>query len=601
MAEMHWADQRVREVLQRYLDIPAEQEDALLQRLQWHTVQGGAWLFHQGEAGDALYLLVRGQLQVWLERDAHGLAQPPRLIGRVTPGDSVGELALLTGQPRTAGIRAVRDSQLLRISRATFDALAGSYPDLVMRLAGRVAALVAGPVAHARGATQNLKAVALLPLDEDDRSVAFIQQLVAALQAHGTTRRLDHSFYSEQLAADASATSAALVSAVQQAEDDHHLLVFQCDPCDSEWTRFALRQSDLIVSIAQAAKSPVIRPWERSLGLTDAGSALRRSLVLLRGPAADAIEGTGAWLSARQPDFHLQVRSDRSDDIARVARVIAGKAIGLVLGSGACRGFAHLGVYQALCEAGIPVDWLGGTSIGAVMAAAVASDLPPDRCIALTRKAFVQGKPFSDYTLPLVALLSGGRMRRLIRSQMNHPIEDLALPFFCLSANLGDGSANLHRNGSLAQALEATVSMPGILPPTVVDGHLAIDGSVLNSLPVNLMWQQPVGQVIAVDLASKRSREIDYAQVPSAWTLLRSRLLPGARKYRVPALMTLMLKATELATLQNIQAQGTQANLLLQPDVRRFGLTQVKAFDRIVEAGYHCAVEQLKNWRPDRT
>jgi predicted acylesterase/phospholipase RssA len=319
-------------------------------------------------------------------------------------------------------------------------------------------------------------------------------------------------------------------------------------------------------------------------------------LILLQGAAEIQIQNTADWYSDRELDFHLHVRSDRPDDIARVARVIGGKAIGLVLGAGASRGFAHLGVYRAMKEAGVPVDWIGGTSIGAIMGAGMAQDWTPEKCIETVRTSFVGGKPFSDFTLPLVSLVAGRRMRRLLRAQTSINIEDLPLPFFCISSSLDDGNTNFHETGLLSRALEATASMPGIFPPTVVAQRLAVDGSVLNSLPVDIMWQKPVGKVVAIDLAAHRSHPIDYDDIPSAWTLLRSRLLPMGKRYRVPALMTVLLKSTELATLPQVKAQGARASLLLQPDVRRFGLTEVKAFEHIVEAGYFEAKENISEW-----
>jgi NTE family protein len=182
--------------------------------------------------------------------------------------------------------------------------------------------------------------------------------------------------------------------------------------------------------------------------------------------------------------------------------------------------------------------------------------------VQVARECFVGGRPFSDYTLPLVSLLAGRRMKRLIRSQATMNIEDLPLPFFCISSGLDEGIPKLHQFGSLSRALEATASMPGILPPAVVDRHLVIDGSVLNSLPVDVMWQQPVGRVIAVDLAAQRSREVDYEEVPSGWTLLLSKFL-FRRRYRCLA-MTLMPSPLSWQPLQ--VSPGARASLLLQPD-----------------------------------
>jgi predicted acylesterase/phospholipase RssA len=386
----------------------------------------------------------------------------------------------------------------------------------------------------------------------------------------------------------------SLLHWVHDQEVEHRLLVFQCEAGASEWARFALRQSDLVLLVGEHNREAAPRDWESQLGLLDARSNLRRVLLLLQPDDSEEIRNTADWLAPRQLDFHLHVRGKRKSEVARVARVVSGEATGLVLGAGASRGFAHLGVYRALMEAGKPIDWIGGTSIGAIMGAMMAMDWSPEQCIAAARRSFVGSKPFSDFTLPMVSLLAGRRMRRLLRAQADRNIEDLPLPFFCISSNLDNGTPNLHQDGNLARALEATASMPGIFPPSVVNQRLAVDGSVLNSLPVDLMWQQPVGRVIASDLAAQLSRTVDYEEVPSVWRLLRSNIFRLGKRYRVPGLMNVMLKSTELATLQNVRAQGQRASLLLQPDVRRFGLTRVSAFDEIVEEGYRYTAERLQ-------
>jgi len=588
-------------ILKSYFGELPENEASVFGRLELKKLAGGDWLFRQGDPGDSVYVLVRGRLQVWLEADDNGLLEEHRLIGRVTPGESVGEIGLLTKAPRGAGIRAIRDSKLVRISRKVFEELSQQHPELILRLAGRAAALVHQSASPASGVTRNLRAVALLPLDNTIRTREFCADLCERLEMHGKIKVL-HAAGLPDAGAPVSELQAgraipeSLLHWVHEQEDAHRLLVFQCGAEASNWTRFALRQSDLTLLVGEYGSEPRPRDWEQQLGLLDERSNLRRVLVLLQGSSEEIIENTADWFKGRHLDFHLHVRKDRSDDLLRVARVVAGEATGLVLGAGASRGFAHLGVYRALVEAGIPIDWIGGTSIGAIMGALMAMDRSPQQCIDQARQSFVGGKPFSDFTLPLVSLLAGQRMRRLIRSQAAWNIEDMPLPFFCVSSNLDDGSINLHQQGNLAGALEATASMPGIFPPSVVAQRLAVDGSVLNSLPVDLMWQQAVGQVIASDLAAQLSRTVDYKEIPSSWALLRSRVLPFGTRYRVPGLMNVMLKSTELATLQNVRAQGQRASLLLQPDVRRFGLTQVAAFDKIVEEGYLYTCDRIQGW-----
>jgi len=341
----------------------------------------------------------------------------------------------------------------------------------------------------------------------------------------------------------------------------------------------------------------VIAPDEATLDAQIDAARARRILVLLHPSSSGAITGTEAWLRGRRVDLHLHVRADQEDEVARVARIVGGDAVGLVLASGAARGFAHLGVYKAMREADIRPDWVGGTSVGAIMGALIAEGLEPDTCIAKTRAAFATANPFGDFTVPLISLLRGRRLERLLREFVPERIEDLPIPFYAVSCNLESGEPNLHEAGPLPEALRASASMAGVMPPAVFGSQLTVDGSVVNSLPVDIMRTKPVGRVIAVDLAPQKSYTVPFTSMPSPWAVLRGRLLPFVRKVRVPTLMTLLLKATELGTLARVRELGRRADLLLQPPVREFGLMDIKAFDRIVDAGYRYAKAELAKWK----
>ncbi len=250
-------------------------------------------------------------------------------------------------------------------------------------------------------------------------------------------------------------------------------------------------------------------------------------------------------------------------------------------------------------ESGTPVDWLGGASIGAVMAAGMATGLEPGIATERARKAFVDGKPFGDVTVPIISFLRGRRMERLIDDHLPGEIEDLPVPFFCVSSNLGNGSVQVHDRGSLSRSLRASVSLPGIFPPAVINGQLSVDGGILDNLPVDLMRARPVGRVIAVDLSSRKDYTVDYPIVPSPWRVLAGRILPRSRRYRVPSPVSLMLMAMSIGAIGSARAAGARADLLIRPPVGGFSFTDVRTFDRVVEVGYREAQKAIAaGWSP---
>ncbi len=594
-------DAQIRQLAERYFGMSLP--EASLDEFEICEIAGGDWLFHQGDEGSSIFLLVRGRMHVF--REDPGL-ENPQLLGEVVPGESVGEVGLLSGENRSAGIRAIRDSLLIKISRRSFEHLSATHPTLVMKLASHIAKLLQSNLAGtAAAAARRLSSITLLPLTGSDRCENFCRELAASLAKFGSTLTLTATNLREQgapagLADGDAAISDQLKYWVHQQETLNRFLVYQCEPGDSQWTRFAMRQSDLVVFIAEARDNAAQSDWESRPHAGKGTATGRQALVLLQPSSDTPITGTALWLKKRKPDFHLHVREDKADDVQRVARVISGNALGLVLGGGGARGFAHLGVYKALLELGVVVDWVGGASIGSIFGAPIAADWSYDKAYTVARRSFVKGKPFSDYTLPLVALIRGRRMERELDANQDFQIEDMPLPFFCISSVLDSGELCLHESGNLSSALRAGAALPGVIPPAVVNKRLHIDGAVLNSLPVDIMRQKPVGDIIAIDLSSHKSYEVDYPAIPSPWAILAGRLLPFMPKYRVPSLATTILKATEIGTQLQVRESGKRATLLLQPPVRQFGLTNVSAFDQIVETGYQHARTALDAWLTSR-
>ena len=586
---------QIRKAAEGYFGV--ELTDETIDRFEVCEVAGGDWLFRQGDSGSSLYLMVRGRLQVIREDPDKASHQ---LIGEIVPGESVGEAGLLTGEDRSAGIRAIRDSLLIRIDRALFESLSTSHPSLVMKLASHVATLLQRSHSISEAAHQ-FNTITLLPLAASERCASFCQELSTGLEAFGNTLTVSGSNLEERgapapVSADQDEVSAELQYWLHQQETQNRFLVYNCEAGDDNWTRFAMRQSDLVVFVGDARETAVLSDWETRLRAGKGIASGRQALVLLQPDSTNNITGTARWLEDRQPDFHLHVREDKPGDVQRVARIISGNALGIVLGAGGARGFAHLGVYKALLEAGVTVDWVGGASIGSIFGSPIAADWDYEKAYSVARHSFVKVKPFSDYTLPLVSLIRGRRMEREIRANQDYLIEDLPIPFFCVSSVLDSGELLLHESGDLATALRASASLPGVLPPAVIDKRLIIDGSVLNSMPVDIMQRKPVGKIIAVDLSSHKSYEVEYPSIPSPWAILAGRLLPFFRRHRVPSLATTILKATEIGTQNQVRESGKQADLLMQPPVRQFSLTGVKAFDRIVDAGYQHARSELEKW-----
>jgi NTE family protein len=264
----------------------------------------------------------------------------------------------------------------------------------------------------------------------------------------------------------------------------------------------------------------------------------------------------------------------------------------VVLSGGGARGFAHIGVVRALREAGIPVDLVGGTSMGAIMGAGVAFGWDHAEMIERFRRAFVQTNPLSDFTLPLVSLVSGRKVGRLLRHEFGEvPIEDLPLPFFCVSSNLTSGRLAVHQHGSLWRWLRASLAIPGVLPPVFHGGEVFVDGGAMNNLPVDVMRELGRGPVVGVDVGSDRTfgAELDSVEMPPLWQW--TSWLRGRK--RRPNILQILWRAGMVNSAAATAGQRGQTDLLLQPPLAEIDLLDWKSFERAIDIGYRHACERL--------
>ncbi len=206
-----------------------------------------------------------------------------------------------------------------------------------------------------------------------------------------------------------------------------------------------------------------------------------------------------------------------------------------------------------------------------------------------------------DPTLPLVSILSGGRIWRALESGFaGVQIEDLPIPFFCVSTNLTRAEPVIHRSGSLSRAIRASASLPGILPPVYADGDLLVDGGLLDTLPIGIMRRHNVGgPVIAVDVAPLVDVAADesFDVTLSGWRVLRNRLRRTRPRPRLPGIVELMNRVVVVPSLYLRRREtADRPDLLIRPPVDRWGTLELRRVGPIEQAGYEGAIGPLRDW-----
>ena len=537
----------------------------LSEAVEWVSLPGGAVLFHQGEVADCMYLVVSGRLRVTREREDGGA----RVLGEIGRGESVGEMALLTGEHRLASVRAVRDTVLLRLDQAAFERCVERQPTSMLQLTRRLIARYGQAIKSSAGGGGRVTTVAIVPTSREVPLSEFTRRLAEAFAAVGPVLRLNSDRVDAALGAGVAQTprdhtrSAELEAWLATEEARHAAVLYEADLVRSSWTTRCLRQADHILLVGSDDLSPEPGPIERAMERDGTESAAgARSLVILHPERRALYTGTSAWLAERRVDRHFHVVRDDAADCARLVRMLTGRATAVVLGGGGARCFAQIGVLRALVEAGIEIDMIGGTSMGAYLAAQYALGWDGERMRRFNTRLWAELKPLKAYTIPFVGLTEPSLFIRETRATYGEAnVEDLGIPYFCCSSNITRARLMVHERGPLWRWLGASIAVPGIGPPLFEKGDLLVDGAVLDNLPIDVMRQRCDGTIIAVDVSPIEDLRTDpvYTLCPSSAQILGNRLNPFAAPLPVPSLFEILSRCASLSSVQQVESMKARA------------------------------------------
>jgi NTE family protein len=550
-------------------DVPPAILEALAAGAVHFSLPAGDVLFEAGCAPDGVYLVASGRLGIRMSGSSRWTAEIER-------GEWVGESGWLLNEPRSATVVALRDTELLLLPDAVLDAVAAESTEFSLAIA-KLCARRLRRSNTAKPTPRRARVFALVPNSDEIDVIEFAMQLVAELDRAGHV----------ELVWDVRATThtSAWFNRIEELND---YVIYVADSGESGWTRQCCRQADVILLVGHARASP--HPWPVSVTGAAAGRGAHIELALLH--QGEFVPGAATrWLKPLPVALHHHLVD--STDMGRVARLLTRRGVGLVLSGGGARGFAHLGVIRALREARVPLDFIGGASIGSIIAAGVAMGWSDDEMSVRYRRCFVDTNPVNDYTFPLVALTRGRKVTRLLQREYGDTlIEDLRRPFFCVSANLTTGRVLEHRDGLLSYALRAAVAIPGVMPPMFRGDEVLVDGAAINNLPVDIMQRHAPGLVIGSDVGADHSFSASLAASdgPPLWRFF-ARSRSGKRRINI---FQILVHAGMVNSVSSDAIQRTLADVMLKPPLPNIDLLNWHAFDRAIEAGYAYACRTLR-------
>ncbi len=591
------------EALERLLGCPVNKDtiEDLQASSEWISVLSGDVLFHENDIADSLFIVISGRL-ITKTTDINGFEVS---LGEISAGQTLGEYAALTKSQRTATAYAIRDTNLIKVQVEAIQRVMTTYPQafptIMKNLVNRhIHNFVPTKTSKTRATT-----LCFIPLDPVTQSIDLFETIGQALSQYGktlilTAERFDN-LYGNSKASQipfGHPLNNLITHWLNAREQEYQFIIYIGDRSRTSWTQRSMRQADRILLLASPEDTPSDpQDWEQRLLSGHANTHVDLILVNENQPTI----GANRWLPERDLEaiFHLDPKSPTS--MNRMARILSGNAVGLVLAGGGARGMSHVGAIRALEENGYDVDYVAGTSMGALVAGVYAQGASWQDMQSLARQ-FSDPKLIKDPTFPVTAMMSGRKVTRILKALYGEDtyIEDLTRKFFCIASNLSRSRPEIFHSGILWESVRASMAIPSIFPPMMHNGDVLVDGALMNNFPLDIMRRQiGGGTIIGINVnprSTKSYKPYTFGPSISGWRVLASRINPFSKSIRVPSINGVVMRSMFVNADYQLRSLHGLADIMITPPVSEYGVLAYDKYDSIVEKGYQAgqmALEQL--------
>ncbi len=569
--------QRIRHL---FPDLPDNDLREILNMCELIEIETGDILIHQDTSADAYYYLTKGRLRAIQKKQGANI-----VLGDIGVGEPVGELAFFTGAKRMASVLAVRKSEVLKINKESFESIVRYRPQLAsITHKYIIERLRRNELEHHKKTAP--KNIAFLNLNTEED----IHSLTDAIQTHSVNQAVPINIHDKRPAPDVAPSDF-----FKSLEEKEGANLFVIDEKDVDWARKSCIYADLIVIAAAFNSSAELREIEQKLDFYKDGVLHKKIYLLLLHDSKEALpRNTDRWFENRNLELHIHVRRNHAPDISRLCRIITNRAVGLVLGGGGAKGFAHIGVVKAMMEKGIPIDFIGGTSAGAIHGITMAFkdfDLKKveQKCEESVKKKITS----NDLDVPVTSLLTGKKLTKFLKDMFGHyKMEDLWINSFCVTTNFSKAEMAVHERGTIWRSVRGSISIPGIFPPVVIDNYLHVDGAVMDNLPIEPMYRFPVSQIYAIALSSVFERKTNFDDTPTSKQMLASKWIGKKKKYKMPGIASIIINSLTLSSQQKQLETQKKVSHYLELNLKGVGFMDNKKWRSILKKGY----QQTKEW-----
>jgi predicted acylesterase/phospholipase RssA/CRP-like cAMP-binding protein len=538
-------------------------------------------LFYQDEPSDYVFYLIDGHLEGFSSSDFI------LKVIEIHRGEVIGEMGVVSGEPTSLAVRASVPSQVLKIKREVFLGFFKKDPELLMILTQRIARRLRNVILDLRTTHYPYKNIALVLLskgiDLTDMKAVFAKYT-----------SVDHvKIYEKE---DWKKTKMDIVPFFYECEEDIGINIYIADYHEEQWSQAVLDHVDYIYLMVKDSESPTLNT---------------EKIALLRNRPADIViihseqgpyENTARFYEQYPFKRHHHVMKTKAH-YQRLYRYMTGQAIGLVFSGGGLRGYVHYGLVKALLEANIPIDCIGGSSMGAALGGFLALHYDWDsfdKALHSLMNLFRDRRAYRYLTLPLVSLLSGELLTQLIKENFSpYQIEDLPTNFFCIVSNLSKIQKEIKTKGSLWEWIRASVSVPGAIPPFEKNGEIYVDGSVCANLPVQDMrdYLDQAGKIIAFNVHIHPFSRVSYSFPPILkFTDMVKYKLGLKKEYVLPHFNDILVEASFINQYMHKANEMKKADIVISPDTSSFNLHDAKNGGKLHMFAYELAKEKLREY-----
>ncbi|MCG9875176.1 MAG: patatin-like phospholipase family protein [Leptospiraceae bacterium] len=592
-------------------DIFKKLPNKLIREILTHSnrefLPSGQILFKQGDPGEDLFIVTVGRLRY----EIHSIEGDLLDSGEFQRSDILGELSIFTREPRSATVRAIRESEILRIPRGIILNILLKQPEALLE----VTSTISQRLMHARSKDEvkasNVFSFSVFPTRKDTSTKAFLEYLYDLIsnidKIQIVTKEDFESQFPNYTPKSELEIEHKVVTWFQEIENTNKYVIYKGDYEDTEWSQRCYHQSDRVLFLQDATKPASISELEISLN-QKYHVANSIDLVLVQPTIRELPKNTQDHLKIRSVNRHYHIAYDNQLSVERLVRRLVGKSIGLAFGGGGAKGFAHIGAIRAIENVHGTIDMVSGTSAGSVFAALYAMGYDSHKTQTVAKSIWVDRNLLNEYTIPIISLVSGKKYTETIKEFFGDVmIEDLWIPYLAIATDLTNAKLKVYNSGYLWKAIRASTSLPGIVPPFIEDGIVFVDGGLLDNVPGLVLKSEGAGKTICIDVFGDSVHEEDknlssYFENGSQGILNNPLALVGnwlkfdqTLQPKFPAIGEILIRSMLVASREKKQATQLSSDLYVNIPTQGFGVLDWNKFERLISLGYQSMKEAISN------